>query len=337
MRDLRRITRDCRMTRRAAARGVSLIELLVAVTIAAVLIFGAATVYVDSRATYEVNETTARLQETARYALSVIEPDLRMSNYWGLVKGAGIVMNQAAAGAASAGAPTTCGNNYAHDLIRNIEGSNDEYDLGCAAYNAKPVATADTLTIRRAATTPSTGAATGRLRICSTRVLAELVTDSSGCTAAPAGQTNDLVVDAYYVSQDSTHRTGLPSLRRKALIAGPAFTDEEIIPGVEDMQIQFGVDPSGTTGVAQRYIDPAALGANEQIVSVRVWLLVRAENAEVGFTDGRTYEYGNRDAGTGTTANLNTAGSGGFAYVPADGFRRMLVSRTIQIRNALGT
>jgi len=335
MSDLR--SNACRMARSARARGLSLIELLVALTIAAVLIAGATTVYVDSRKTYEVNETTARLQETARYALSVLEPDIRMSNYWGLVKGAGIVINQAAPAAAPAGAPTACGNNYAHNLIRNIEGSNDSYSLGCAAFNAKAVLSADTLTIRRAAITPSGAPATGRLRICSTRVLAELVTDSSGCTAAPAGQTNDLIVNAYYVDQDSTQRNGLPSLRRKALIAGPDFTDEEVIPGVEDMQVQFGVDPNGTTGVAQRYINPAALGANQQIVSVRIWLLIRAENTEVGFRDGRTYEYANRAAATGTTNNLTTAAAAGFAYVPADGFRRMLVSRTIQIRNALGT
>jgi type IV pilus assembly protein PilW len=335
MSDLRSNT--CRMTQRACARGLSLIELLVALTIAAILIAGATTVYVDSRKTYEVNETTARLQETARYALSVIEPDIRMSNYWGLVKGAGIVVNQATPAAASAGAPTACGNNYAHNLVRNIEGSNDSYGPGCAAFNAKPVASSDTLTIRRAAITPSSGAATGRLRICSTRVLAELVTDSGLCTAPPAGQTNDLIVNAYYVDQDSTHRAGLPSLRRKALVAGPDFTDEEVIPGVEDMQIQFGVDTNGTSGMAQRYINPAALGANQQIVSVRIWLLVRAENPEVGFRDGRTYEYANRSAATGTTNNLTTAGAAGFAYVPADGFRRMLVSRTIQIRNALGT
>ncbi|HEY9461589.1 MAG TPA: PilW family protein [Vicinamibacterales bacterium] len=290
----------------------------------------------DSRATYEVNETAARLQETARYAMSVIEPDVRMSNYWGLIKGAGIVMNQAAPGAGSAGDPEECGNNYAHDLIRNVEGSNNAYALECDALNAKPVTGADTLTVRRAATTPSTGAATGRLRICSTRVLAELVTDSGPCTGAPAGQINDLIVNAYYVDQDSTDRTGVPSLRRKALV-GLAFNDEEIIPGVEDMQVQFGVDPTGTNGVAQRYINPEALGANEQIVAVRVWLLIRAENPEVGFTDNRTYAYADRAVATGTTANLNTAGTAGFAYAPADGFRRLLVSRTIQIRNALGT
>ena len=115
---------------------MSLIELLVAVTIGGLLIFGAAKVYVDSRATYEVNETAARLQETARYAMSVIEPDIRMSNYWGLVKGAGIVINQAAQTAASTGVAQGCGNNFAHDLQRNLEANNNAYAFGCAAFGA---------------------------------------------------------------------------------------------------------------------------------------------------------------------------------------------------------
>jgi type IV pilus assembly protein PilW len=322
---------------RARARGLSLIELLVAVTIGGLLIFGATQVYVDSRATYEVNETAARLQETARYAFSVLEPDVRMSNYWGLVKGAGVVINQASQSAASAGPPTNCGTNFGRDLQRNLEASNNSYGFGCTAFGAGAVVSSDTLTVRRASAAISTGT-TGRLRICSTRIFASLVTDSSACTAAPSGQVNDLVVNAYYVDRDSTHRAGLPSLRRHALIAGPTFDlNEEIIPGVEDMQIQFGVDPSGTGGSAQRYVNPGAIPTGAQIVSVRIWLLVRAENPEVGFTDSRTYVYADRASATGVTSNLNTAASAGFAYRPRDGFRRLLVSRTIQLRNALGT
>lgn len=326
--------------RRARARGLSLIELLVAVTIGGLLIFGATQVYVDSRATYEVNETAARLQETARYAMSVMEPDIRMSNYWGFVKGAGIVINQAAQTAASTGVAQNCGTNYAHDLQRNLEASSNSYTLGCTAFGAGAMLASDSLTVRRASAALSVGT-TGRLRVCSTRIFASLVTDSSGCTGAPNGQVNDLVVDAYYVDRDSTHRAGLPSLRRRALgsVAGAAafLPDEEIIPGVEDMQIQFGVDPTGTAGSAQRYVNPSAIPSGAQIVSVRIWLLVRAENPEVGFRDTRTYVYADRATATGTTANLNTAGSAGFAYAPADGFRRLLVSRTIQLRNALGT
>jgi hypothetical protein len=168
-------------------------------------------------------------------------------------------------------------------------------------------------------------------------MMGTLVTDASGCTAAPAGQVNDLLVNSYYVATDSTGRPGIPSLRRIALVAGPAFTDEEIIPGVEDMQVQFGVDPTGTSGIATRYVDPEDLDDGEQVVAVRIWLLVRSENEEVGFEDGRTYAYADRDADTGTTADLSAADAEGKAYVPADRFRRLLVSRTIQIRNALGT
>lgn len=326
--------------------GVSLIELMVAVTIGAVLIFGATQVYVDSRNTYEVNESAARLQETARYALGVIEPDVRMSNYWGLVKGAGLITGQASQAVTSVGAPTDCGNNFARDLLLNLDGSNNayrrntalEFASGCSAFGAGAVASADTLTVRRAATVVG-APATGKLQICSTRIAGELVTDSTGCTAAPEGQINDLTVHTYYVSRDSTQRAGLPSLRRQTLIStaiGPEIRNDEIIPGVEDLQIQFGIDPTGTTGIATRYVNPGATPAGAQVVSVRIWLLIRSENIEVGFTDGRTYTYGDRTSAT-TTADLNAAGAAGLRYAPDDNFRRLLVSRTIQVRNALGT
>jgi type IV pilus assembly protein PilW len=318
-------------------RGVSMIELLVAMTIGALLIFGATQVYVDSKRTYDTNESTARLQETARYAMSVLEPDIRMSNYWGLVKGSGVITNQVSRTETSAGDPTECGANFARDLMLNIEGTDGSANFACTDWRDDAVASADTITIRRAATTPSS-VTTGKLQICSTRVVGELVEDSGSCTAAPAGQVNDLIVNSYYIAKDSNGQPGVPSLRRIALVSGPEFQPEEIIPGVEDMQIQFGIDPSGASGVATRYVNPEDVGAGEQIVSVRIWLLVRAETTEVGFTDGRTYEYADRnEEANGTTNDLNAADAATKAYAPADGFRRLLVSRTIQLRNALGT
>lgn len=325
------------------ASGVSLIELLVAITIGAILIFGATQVYVDSRNTYEVNETTARLQETARYALSVIEPDIRMANYWGLLKDAKLIGNQASQeDPTSAGAPTNCGTNFGRDLVVNLEGTNNSYGLTCTEYGAGAVESADTLTVRRAAIATSASEA-GRLQICSTRVMGQLVADGAACTAAPNGQVNNLTVNAYYVSRDSVQRAGLPALRRHTLTASssagpltPVFRDDEIIPGVEDLQIQFGVDPTGISGVASRYINPDDLDSNDQVVAVRIWILVRAENPEVGFVDGTTYAYADRDDAA-TTDDLNAADAAGKAYKPEDGFRRLLVSRTVQIRNAIGT
>jgi type IV pilus assembly protein PilW len=333
------------LQRRIRASGVSLIEMLVAVTIGGLLIFGATKVYVDSKATYEVNETAARLQETARYALSVIEPDLRMANYMGLSKGGFSAVGAFKQTETAQAVAQSCGQNFAHDLNRSLEGSDNGYTLGCAAFGAGAVGSADTVTVRRASATPAT-ATTGRLFICSVRTDVWLNTSTAGCTGPPDGQINDLLVNTYYVAQDSTQRAGLPSLRRVHLgsVSGaPDFVPQhdEIIPGVEDMQVQFGVDLApGMDGTAQRYINPSELGGlsvEDQIVSVRIWLLVRAENPEVGFRDNRTYEYGDRAVATGTTADLNATNADGRAYRPADGFRRLLVTRTIQLRNSMGT
>ena len=60
-------------------RGMSLVELLVALAIGAFLIIGAVTVQSQTRKTFSVNEQQARLQETARFVLSVIEPDVQLA------------------------------------------------------------------------------------------------------------------------------------------------------------------------------------------------------------------------------------------------------------------
>ena len=63
--------------------GLSLVELLVALAIGSVLIVGAVTVYSNSRSTYAVNESIARLQERGRYVMSVVEPDIELAGYYG--------------------------------------------------------------------------------------------------------------------------------------------------------------------------------------------------------------------------------------------------------------
>jgi type IV pilus assembly protein PilW len=307
-------------------KGFSLIELMVALVIGSLLIAGTVFVYVQSRNSYGVNETVARLQETARYALGVIEPDVRMSSYWGLVNDPELITNRSkqtdpVSAVAPGAAANACGNNYAVDLYTTVEGGDNGYALGCAAGpSGNASLTSDTLTIRRV-TGVATAAAAGRLKVYSTRALGQIFNAAAAPgPLAPMGRVNDLIVNAYYVSADSDERAGLPSLRRKSLINGPAFQDQEVIPGVEDMQIQLGIDPTGIGGTATQYVNPDdAIPAETQIVSVRIWILVRADNPEVGFTDNRVYNYGNR---------VN--------YTPNDGFRRVLFSRTVQVRNSLG-
>ena len=74
-------------------RGLSLVELMVAMAIGIFLLAGAVTVFGKTRDLYRTNDAAARLQETARYAMSTIEADLRMANYWGLMSRADLVEN----------------------------------------------------------------------------------------------------------------------------------------------------------------------------------------------------------------------------------------------------
>ncbi len=91
------------------------------------------------------------------------------------------------------------------------------------------------------------------------------------------------------------------------------------MPGVEDLQVELGADFNDDQN-ADYFVAPnTAIPSGDQIVAVRVWLLVRAEQQETGFTDGRTYTYGSR-----VGANV---------YTPGDAFRRVLVTKTIALRN----
>jgi hypothetical protein len=135
-------------------------------------------------------------------------------------------------------------------------------------------------------------------------------------------EVHDLVVRTYYIARDSVGRRDAPALRVKSLTrsgTGLIFDEDEVMAGVEDLQVQFGVSPEGN-GRVSHYVDPDSPELlNAQVVSVRVWLRVRADEAEPSFIDAQTYRY----------ADVAFTPSGADQH-----FRRVLMSRTITLRNA---
>lgn len=76
-------TRMMRGMMRAAMRGFSLLELMVAVAISLLLLMGVIALFISSRASYETTERLSRIQESGRFALDQIINDLRASGYQG--------------------------------------------------------------------------------------------------------------------------------------------------------------------------------------------------------------------------------------------------------------
>jgi type IV pilus assembly protein PilW len=326
--------------------GLSLVELMVALAIGTFLLAGTISVFGKTRDLYRTNDAAARLQETARYAMGTLEADLRMANYWGLMSRADLIENGPALDLANppdvdptyvlpaeltgyAGTINECGDMWAIKLPAYVEAT-DSYTLGCDAYGDGAVAGSDTLTVRRASTQVIDAggllASAGQIKLQTSRVQGSLFASSTlpAGYLPPLSETRALVTNGYYVSQDSDERDGTPSLRRKQLDvegapAAPVISDLQIVPGVEDLQVELGADFNNDQN-ADYYVPPGtAIPAGDQVVAVRLWLMVRAEQPEVGFTDTRTYDYASR--------------TGADVFTPNDNFRRVLISKTIALRN----
>ena len=322
------------MNRFRAQRGITLIELTVAMAIGLFLIGGALYVYAQSKNAYRASDSLARLQESARFALDTLEPDIRLARYWGLnSEPARIVVPPAMA--------VNCGavdmSAVALNLTEPVGIEDDAYNLvGCPAYKNAPRAGSDMLILRHAEPWKNgvrPGADGNRLQVQTTLAEGRLFKDINLPLAPAAGtnSTNDVAINAYYVSNESSFDDSLPSLRRKSLDANGRLADEEIIPGVENLQVQFGVD-TDRDGDVDRYVDrdqplmtPGAPGydPDAQVIAVRIWLLVGTPADDPAWVDGRSYATPDADLG---------ALVGGSADYPAN-FRRLQISKTIFLNN----
>lgn len=317
----------------SAQQGFTLIELMIAMLIGSFLIIGAITVYSQSSTNYRVSESIARLQENARFALSMLEPDFRLVKNWGR-------HNEPALITIDPAIAITCqtGGNDVTAWALNLA-------VGIAATDDNPVAPNPNLPcppdtaiqpntdvfVLRHGTAQIMPFAPGQVQLQSNRVSGVLFDDG----LMPAGYlvanstTHNLVIDTYYIDTGSSLGPTIPSLRRQVLVNGGQIQDQEIMPGVENMQIQFGVD-TDADGNVERYVDSdhaivtpgsGAFIPTAEMVSVRVWLLLRAEFPENGHNDPGPY----------TPLDGNLA-----QITPNDQFRRMVVSKTIFLRNAKG-
>ena len=314
--------------------GLTLVELMVALAIGSFLMIGTVQIYTQSRQAFVVNESIARVQETAQFAMDTIETDLRMGSNWGRNSRGMAVEGRSVIGTANPGGlPVTnvgCGAQWALDLGVPIDGSDNGYSLTCAAASTVQ-ADSDVITVRRASVAPAALQA-DRLQIQSTRLQGQLFSDGSippGYTAADSA-THNLFVSSYYVTQTSDLIAGVPTLRRQRLVAGsggsgPTVVDEEVAPGVENIQMQLGIDVDGDNTV-DRYVNPGAAIYNPsavgyvpgaRVMTARVWMLVRGIELEPGVRDDTNYRPGNATLG-----------------VKNDDYRRMQVSKTILLRNA---
>ena len=314
--------------------GCGLVEAVSALAIGLFVIATAVALHGRASAALRALDAHARMHETARQALAAIESDVRMAGFWGLAHGyANVSVHPAFT------FPTRCGgSSWVTDVGNSIAGTNNRYlDVtNCAANAGGAQPGSDVLIVRRASaravvlsTTTVPADVRDEVMLVSMRERAEMFVAQDIGNTIPAGfpltaatglpppsELRSLLVHAYYVSVGSSVDAAVPALRRKLLTGGPGVSDEEVATGVEDLQFRIGADVDGDDAL-DSYFEPDAMPAGARVVCVQVWLRVRSVE---------------RSGATAATA----ASAYADRIWPAvnDGFARMLVTKTIYVRNS---
>lgn len=292
------------MDSRSSQRGLSLVELLISLVLGGLIIAAVGAVYLGSRQSFRTQDAMARMQEGARYAFETMAVDLRQVGF-GCFQ--------------APGAAPDLVNWYTNVLKQPLRGY--ESGAGLPASITDELADTDAFWALRAdksrgvlITAAGTAAAnvpfeTGGLAVVTydySDASQHVATAAAGATytlgAAEAcktgvadGANNYLLPVAGHLYFIRNNAADEPSLYRETLLADGMAEAQELVEGVEDMEILYGEDTSGTVAYcpedatrcsADVYVAADAVTNWNRVVSVRVSLTMRtvADNlaTEVG-------------------------------------------------------
>ena len=314
-------------------RGYSIIELMVSIAIGLIILAGLVTLFAgNSRQRGEIERANEQT-ENGRYALQMMGDDLRDAGYLatfnpGTVAGPNPQLtpfipaappDPCATGAGPLGLATLTG-----AMSMPVQGYHLGAGLGattCGAVLADLRPNTDILVVRRASTC-AVGPAS-----CDALAPGDFYLQASGCNAeltagnyfafdSNTGNLNLHLKDCatfapiyqfrthiYFVANDDNGADGIPTLKRAEL--GPnGFTVVPLVEGVDNLQLQYGIDTNvPTTGSPALYTaDPTAapLGCAaaacvsdwRNTVAVKIFVLARNLTPTQGYTDTKTYTLG---------------------------------------------
>ncbi len=340
----------------AHQHGLTLVEVMIAITISLILLVGVMQIFTGSRQTYRVQDNMARLQENGRFAISFLTKDLRMAGYTGCAS------------------KSTTINNIASSTTASFTGGG----IAGFEYTALPVALAatntltpsdvragtDIITIKGAA--PSGATLSGNMTAVNANVqlltasvasmfsagdilfisdcgnadifAATNVSSGSGTTtiahSSAMNTSNNLSrpyrtdaeimrmeSSAYYIGTDAANNNA-PTLYRRRLV-GTAMVTEPLVEGVENMQILYGEDTDADFTVTPSV--PGDGAANRYLPATTVGDMRRVVSVRMNLLL-RTAE--------DNLANLPQVYNFNGASVPATDRRlRRVFSTTIKVRN----
>lgn len=283
--------------------GLTLVELMIATVLSLVLMSGVLVIFASTKTTSRLQSGIATVQENGRHAFHLLVRDIRGAGFAGCAGMGATVTNviandppsggfddeEVVVGLNDVGASNPYGAAAGTDVIR-IRGAGD--GVAGLVGNTVPVnANIQTTKVNHLfdagdilmitdcegtdvfrATSVSNGGG-------KTTVAHSNSQNTSNNLSKPYGKDAFLMrfrSNAYFVKDSGrTNATGQPirALYWRDETQGVAPVDVELVDGVEDLQVVYGVDGDGN-GIVDRLQDAAAVGSWSDVLSVNISLLV---------------------------------------------------------------
>lgn len=327
-------------------RGFSLVELMVALALAGMVLLGLSAYFVSSSRAFSETERVSRQIENGRYASALLAEEIRHAGFYGEV---GNVVNlpPTSAIALPGAVPDPCATAIADvrgALPLPVQGVDAPDALSglCQTELSDYKSGTDILVVRRAQTTSIAAAsavANGyytQVAYCDSADPMFKVAQSGFSLKAKDCLTNQpirqLHVYVYYIATCSIGTgTGgvcvsgnpqIPTLKRAELVAAGTWTVTPLVEGIENMQLEYGLDTSGDGNADSFKPNPATVAEWTQVVAVRLNLLARNTEATPGYSDTKTY-----------TLGLDSAGAANNVTAPGDAYRRHNYKELVRVQN----
>ena len=313
-------------------RGFSVVELMIATLLSLVLGAAIITVFVNNRYSFDQDENLARMQDDARHALRELAFDISMAGHYAELHipdsvdhdgGLTIGVDCGPAGEANwmyrAVDPAT-NDSFSITAIDNASAASVTAAHSCIA-GSELLAGTDVVSIKRVA-----GAQAGALSAGSVYLRTNGTVGMLFNAPAPTAPPFPIAAPAadwqfrpriYYIREfANAPGDDTPTLCRKALRgAGPDMTTECLATGIENLQIEYGIDTS-EDGHPNVYVPNPTLAQMQTVVAARIYLLARTTDIDTRYTNDKTYSISNSPD-----------------FVPGDSFHRRVFSTSVAIQN----
>lgn len=305
--------------------GFTLLELMVSMGIGLFLISGVFYVYLNSSQSQKSVETEVKLIDNARFALQTISFDLKHAGIYGALNHVARDKIDTDSIANFINISGQCGgvdSGWVVDVENPLFSTNDTNLYSSDCIPSSEYATGDVLEVRYVERIDQANTLFSDVLYINSDVSSGefFLGSGSPITSRPLGENYKSVAKAYYISSyTDVPADGIPSLRMVSLQPGPVVTETLLLSGVSDLQMKFGLTADKASAESTSIVtwqEPTVDLDWKRVVAAKIWLVMQSTQA--------TY-----DIDTSTTLNVG----GVNVSFPNDGFRRVMVSTSVQLRN----